>query len=48
MKGLDGIESIPPTEAGGSPSSCMGIESPAPAITDLQHTLRGVQGRDQE
>ena len=49
MKGLDGIDSIPPpTEAGGLPSSCMGIESPAPAVTDPQYTLRGIQGRDQE
>lgn len=48
VKGPDGIKPIPPTKAGGLPSSHVAVESPAPAVTDLQHTLREVHGGDQE
>ena len=48
MKGLDRIKPILPAKEYRSPSSCTRIESSATAITDLQHTLKGVQGGDQE
>lgn len=48
VKGLGGIKPILPAKEYRSPSSCTRIESSTTAVTDLQHTLKGVQGGDQE